>query len=128
MVLTMSSKILSAILILSGACLAIPSPLGQHGGGKLSPPGATCARFRIPITVIANNTIYNYPKFDSTIEVIDYVWEMDTWSHRKVPDRVVGRTVAEETFNIAVQLCVPNKGAKRETLQLATHGSVFAGK
>jgi hypothetical protein len=124
----MSSKILSAILILSGACLAIPSPPGQHGDGKPSPPGATCAKFKIPVSVTANNTIYDYPKVDSTIEVIDYVWETDTWSHRMGPDRVVGQTVTEETLNVAVQLCVPNKGAKRETLQLASHGSVFTGK
>jgi hypothetical protein len=124
----MSSKFLSSIVLLAGVCLAIPSPPGQHGSGKPNPPGATCAKFKVPITVTANNTIYDYPKVDSTIEAIDYVWEFDTWSHRKGPNRVVSQTVTKETFSIAAQLCVPHKDAKRETLQLATHGSVFTGR
>lgn len=125
-----SFSLISLVLMAMGDAFALPEPSTPDHQARPGPPGIICAKFSIPVSVTANNSIYAGPNVDSNIDAIEYVWDVDTWSHPTGPDRVLGTSITQATFNIAAQLCVPkpNQGTKREILQLATHGSVFTGK
>ncbi|OAQ64717.1 alpha/beta-Hydrolase [Pochonia chlamydosporia 170] len=86
---------------------------------------ATCIDLSIPITVSANNTVYDTPRIDSSIDVADWMWDMYTWSHANLTSRVNGTIHVKETFNISGKLCVPHNGRKADILQIATHGIAF---
>lgn len=88
-------------------------------------PPATCIDLSIPITVSANNAVYDTPRIDSNIDVADWMWDTYTWSHANLTSRVNGTIHVKETFNISGKLCVPHKGRKADILQIATHGIAF---
>jgi len=56
---------------------------------------------------------------------VDWVDDMTTWSSPNTTSRILGQITVKETFKISGQLCVPAKGARSDTLQLATHGVGF---
>ncbi|KAJ9607901.1 hypothetical protein H2200_007980 [Cladophialophora chaetospira] len=87
-------------------------------------PGASCAKFILPVTATAQNAAVNAPTVNSNIDAINWVWEFSTWSHNATA-RITGQPTVSGTYGIGAQLCIPTSGTKKEILQIATHGLGF---
>ncbi|KAJ9609753.1 hypothetical protein H2200_006081 [Cladophialophora chaetospira] len=75
----------------------------------------------------------SFPAVNNDIDVIEFVWNVDTWSHPNASTRIQGLTEINHTYNIGAQLCTPSQpagsgGGKADILQIATHGLVFNKK
>ncbi|KAF4948192.1 hypothetical protein FGADI_9820 [Fusarium gaditjirri] len=89
-----------------------------------TPTGLTkdCVQLQIPVTASANNTRYNSVKVESTIDLVDFIWDTSTWSHANRSTEVLP---VHGTYSISAQLCIPADGEKSDILQVATHGLGF---
>jgi hypothetical protein len=88
--------------------------------------GRNCVQLDIPVTVTANNSRADWPRLDANVDVTDWVWSLDTWSHANWSSIATGNIpIVQQTFSINTQLCVPVNGSKSDILQLATHGIGF---
>ncbi|KAL2835380.1 Alpha/Beta hydrolase protein [Aspergillus pseudoustus] len=86
----------------------------------------SCVFFDLPVTVSANNSIYDTPRVDNNIDAVDWIWNLESWTSPNITDRNKGVKKVEDTFTINAQLCVPTESAeKMGTLQIATHGFAF---
>ncbi|KAH6887759.1 hypothetical protein B0T10DRAFT_574928 [Thelonectria olida] len=82
-----------------------------------------CVQLDVPVTVSANNTRFDTPRVDSTIDAVGWIWDTYTWSRQ---NRTRGPVIPiHRTFTIAAELCVPSQGKKAHILQLATHGALY---
>ena len=90
-----------------------------------SHPNAACAVFTLPVPVSVQQPVYDIAHVDNDIEATQFAINADTWSFPQPSERVVNNITIDETFDISVQLCVPDEQAKRSSLHLATHGWVF---
>lgn len=117
--------IVTAALLLSRAkrTLAAQSPLAAPASGFSF--SKECIQLDIPLRINAKNHRYAYPRVDSNIDAVDWVWNLTTWSHGTPADHITGVIPINDTFTISTQLCVPPQGAKSDILQLATHGIGF---
>lgn len=80
----------------------------------------------VPLPINATNYFYDLPRVDSNIDVVDWIWDVTTWSHGDVSStRVTGVNPVNTTFTISAKLCVPPHGEKSDILQIATHGIGF---
>ncbi|KAL2830346.1 Alpha/beta hydrolase family-domain-containing protein [Aspergillus cavernicola] len=84
-----------------------------------------CVNLNLSLPVTANNSIYDIPRVDNSIDAVDYAWDLDRWTAPNPADRVTGVKDVHETFTISAQLCVPQHSEKAEILQIATHGFGF---
>lgn len=83
-----------------------------------------CVELQVPVPVNAINHHYNNtPRFDSTIDAVQWAVNFTTWSTNTSN---TGTLPVNRTFNINVQLCFPEQtDAKDSTLHIATHGLGF---
>ena len=125
---------LSTFQLLVSTCFygqaALATPTARSSTGKqptswTTTHGATCAKLNIAVPVQATNLVLEGPRVDSNLDAVTYAWDADTWSHPNASARISGTISVNQTFNIAVQLCVPSSGVKSEILQIATHGAGF---
>ena len=84
-------------------------------------PNRTCIEFTLPVSVTAQNAIYDVQRVDSTTEAVQFTVDLDTWD---VTQPIIQNITISDTFNINAQLCVPQSGAKKTHLQIATHGLI----
>ncbi|KAF5667456.1 alpha beta-hydrolase [Fusarium heterosporum] len=89
-----------------------------------TPTGHTrnCVELQVPVTVTANNTRYNSFQVNSNIDVVDWIWDISTWSHA---NRTSDTIQVHGTYSINAQLCIPSQGKRSDILQIATHGFGF---
>ena len=85
-------------------------------------PNRTCVEFTLPVSITAQNAIYDIQRVDNTAEAIQFTVDLDTWD---VTQPIIQNLTVSDTFNISAQLCVPQSGAKKTHLQIATHGLVL---
>ncbi|KAG6364144.1 hypothetical protein INS49_005742 [Diaporthe citri] len=83
-----------------------------------------CVQLQVPVPVIANNSHYEMPRVDSSIDAIGWELNVTAWSAPSFLDRNTGPVSVDQTFNISAQLCVPSAegGPKAGFLQIATQG------
>lgn len=110
--------VVGAILLLNRAKRTLAAPTTA---GFLK----ECVQLDIPLPINATNYHYAYPRVDSNIDAVDWVWNLTTWSHGASEDHMTGVIPINDTFIISAQLCIPAQGAKSNILQLATHGIGF---
>jgi len=118
---TMASVLV--VLVLAAASLvrkAKATPTGPPGSD-----GRQCVQLEVPVAVNTTAIHWLQKKVDSTLDAVDWVDDMTTWSSPNTTSRILGQITVKETFKISGQLCVPAKGARSDTLQLATHGVGF---
>jgi hypothetical protein len=117
---------LCALLMIAASITspAFAAPNPGHAAHRNRP----CVQLQVPVHVVANNSKYDMPRVDSTIDYIDWVWETERWSTRSGAERVVSTIPVDEILTINAQLCVPAGGSKAEILQVATHGVGFDGR
>ncbi|KAB5566255.1 hypothetical protein GE09DRAFT_1106058 [Coniochaeta sp. 2T2.1] len=83
-----------------------------------------CVQLEVPIKLSSfTTTTWNQPRVDSSIDAVDWVDWMTTWTTPE--NKASGKTTINQTFKINGQLCVPTKGTKSDIVQLATHGVGF---
>jgi len=112
---------MSRLLHISALVLGLPALIGAAA------PSSNCVPLTIPLTVTANNSVWDIQRVDNTIDVVDWVWDVDTWSHAN-KSRELGKVSITAEFNISAALCVPEGGAKSDILLLASHGVGFDKK
>jgi hypothetical protein len=98
---------------------------------KLHHPTQTdrpCIQLQVPVHVVANNSRFDMPRVDSTIDWVDWIWETERWSTPDAASRIRGVIPIDQTLTISAQLCVPPGGSKSQILQVATHGVGFDGR
>lgn len=101
--------------------------LGQTSAAASSQTQRPCIDLEIPVKVKANNSIYDAPHVESTIDAVDWSWNQDTWSSPNASERVTAALPVDQTFAISGRLCVPVHAGKTDIVQIATHG-VGVGK
>ena len=101
------------LLALAGAAAANPRRDLQSG--------KKCIDFKVPVTIKADSVIWDVPRVNNDIDVVDFVWALSEVSAPPIMDRVKGMKPVHGTFSISAHLCVPNKG-RGNILQIATHG------
>ncbi|KAJ9609116.1 hypothetical protein H2200_006887 [Cladophialophora chaetospira] len=109
--------------LIAPAALAAP---GRHYNATRA--DRPCIELRIPVHVVANNSQYQMPRVDSTIDYVDWVWFTERWSALTSAELVTGAIPVNQTFTIHGQLCIPPGGSKADILQIATHGGGFDGR
>ena len=112
-------------MIYSSISLLLAALAVQQGNANLANPASTtrpCVQLEIPVKLSTTATRWLQPRVDSSIDAVDWVVYMTTWSTPNITERINGTVVITDTFKINGQLCVPPKGAKADILQLATHG------
>ncbi|KIX96815.1 uncharacterized protein Z520_07535 [Fonsecaea multimorphosa CBS 102226] len=115
----MAATFVIALLALSRTILASPVKASQRVHGS-------CKQFNIPVFVSADSMVYEHPNVESNIEARAWAIYQDAWSTPKAAQTVTQNTTTTGTFNIHAQLCIPNApGAKKEILQIATHGAHY---
>lgn len=119
----MATALLSALALFS--TLAASSPVASKPPGYGGSKNGMCTTFTLPIPVTVSEHLYSLPPVDSNIDAAAYEVIMDTWSGKPFPERIVQNITFEKTFQIHAQLCVPPSGAKKDMLQIATHGGGF---
>ncbi|KAK3068261.1 hypothetical protein LTR53_014320 [Teratosphaeriaceae sp. CCFEE 6253] len=80
---------------------------------------AGCHAVTIPVPVSATNVRFTLPTVDDSLEAVQ--WAIED-SRRTNVNRTSGTIAINQTFSIATQLCVPAHGAKKDHLQILTHG------
>ncbi|KAL4799712.1 Alpha/Beta hydrolase protein [Aspergillus venezuelensis] len=108
---------LSLLPLITASPTPIPSPS--------TPNTRPCKDLTLSLPITATNSLYDIPRVDNTIDAVDFVWNLDTWSSPKPADRIRGDIHINETFTISAMLCVPEDSEKRGILQIATHGFGF---
>ena len=107
---------------------ALISAILFHSALSLAQANAThyphsCIQANIPISVVAENNIYDVPKADNNFEATDFVTFIETWSSKAAAYTPTGNITIDDTFSISIQLCTPEKQTERsKILQIATHG------
>lgn len=107
----------SVALMMCARSSAAPAPA--------APLSKSCVQLEVPLLITANNSRFDLPRVDSSIDAVDWVWDLTIWSHRSETGRVTGVIPVNDTFTISAQLCVPEQGTKADILQIATHGIGF---
>jgi len=82
-----------------------------------------CVDFQIPVVVDAINQKLEAPGVSSNVEAVNMVLNLEAWN---APNFTKGDIHVQQTFSISARLCVPEKGAKNDILQIATHGGGFS--
>ncbi|KAF4451546.1 hypothetical protein F53441_5503 [Fusarium austroafricanum] len=98
---------------LSALTPTFASPTGQN---------KNCINLQIPVTASGKNVKYNSVKVENNIELVDFVWDVTTWSHA---NRSSEELPVRGKYSINAQLCIPANGKKSDILQIATHGLGF---
>ncbi|KAM0355080.1 hypothetical protein ACHAPU_000937 [Fusarium lateritium] len=107
------AKLTNYLLGLSALTLTLATPTGRT---------RNCVELQVPVTVTANNTRYNSVPVNSNIDLVDWIWDISTWSHA---NRTSDTIRVRGTYSINAQLCIPSQGKKSDILQIATHGFGF---
>lgn len=107
----------SVALMMFTRSSAAPAPAAPHS--------KQCVQLEVPLLITANNSRFDLPRVDNSVDAVDWVWDLTTWSHKGESGRVTGVIPVNDTFTISAQLCVPPQGAKSDVLQIATHGIGF---
>ncbi|KAL4789161.1 Alpha/Beta hydrolase protein [Aspergillus venezuelensis] len=84
-----------------------------------------CVKVTLPVIINATTSTFDIPRVDNTIDAVDFAWEIDHRGSRAPPQRITGQKVIDDEFFIDAKLCIPKDGAKRDILQIATHGFGF---
>ncbi|KAL4938487.1 hypothetical protein BDV06DRAFT_225967 [Aspergillus oleicola] len=113
----MASLFLLGVLSLLPLVTASPAPV----------PRSTrpCKDLTLSLPIMATNSLYDIPHVDNTIDAVDLVWNLDTWTAPSPADRIKGDIPINQIFTISAQLCVPEDSKKKGILQIATHGFGF---
>ena len=107
------------LLAFVGFTLTQASPIQPTHGN------ADCSSFNIPVPITAQTHLFNVIHVDSSIDATRYAIDFDTWDSPTVAERVIDNITISRTYNIHANLCVPRNGAKKNLLQVATHGGAF---
>lgn len=88
-----------------------------------------CINVTVPVTISAQNGIYNIAIPQTNLEAIDFARNL-TQQGRNFSDTVfTGFKTVQGTYNISTQFCTPTKGnatnATNPTIQVLTHGIGF---
>ncbi|KAK3711998.1 hypothetical protein LTR37_009310 [Vermiconidia calcicola] len=84
-----------------------------------------CINLTLPVSVTAQNAVYDVVHVDNNIDAAAFAVDSDTYSSPNSTERIIKAVPIKDTFNISAQLCVPSHGLKKESLQIATHGGGF---
>ena len=84
-----------------------------------------CVDFMLPVSVTAQNAVYDVLQVEDNINATAFGVDLDTWSSPMGSDRILRNITVSNTFDISAQLCIPSNGTKKEHLQIATHGILF---
>src|SRR3954471_2557207 len=82
----------------------------------------SCKQLNIPVYATANSAIYDIPRVDNDIEATAWAIYDATRTTPHSVDNIIKNTTTSGTFNIHAQLCIPKSSAKKDILQIATHG------
>ncbi|TKA62865.1 hypothetical protein B0A55_12430 [Friedmanniomyces simplex] len=85
----------------------------------------TCKQFGIPVYATASSAIYEIPTVNTDIEAAAWAIYDATRTTPHDSSNITKNTTTSGTFNIHVQLCIPNPSGTGNTLQIATHGAHF---
>ncbi|KAK4222666.1 hypothetical protein QBC38DRAFT_518708 [Podospora fimiseda] len=92
----------------------------------IATPTKQCIELEIPISIIANNSIYSMPTVDNTFEAVQWTLNVTTWSRNLNSSINLGPKLINSTFSINAQLCIPqHKTPKSNILQIAISGRGF---
>lgn len=111
----MALTIVAALLTFAASSLAAPSHTQRP-----------CTDIQIPVAVNAVNQKWDAPRVDNDIDAVAFVQDIETWSSPNITQRLEGNIQVKKTLSISARLCVPEKGKKKNTLQIATHGGGFS--
>lgn len=115
----MATAVTLALLAHSSIKHANASPILEERGSK------SCSSFTMPISITANNHIYDLVQVNSNIDAVYYAQDLDTWDNPLFPDRIIKNITISKTYDIHATLCVPPKGSKKSLLHIASHGGGF---
>lgn len=107
------------LLAFNGVAHTVASPLVHKRTGK------PCTSFTVPISITAQNHLYDLVQVNSNLDAVHYAQDLDTWDSPTFPDRIVANVNLSTTYDIFMTLCVPINGNKSSYLQIATHGGQF---
>jgi hypothetical protein len=112
---TQSLSFLPLALSLAGAALCAPS------GASYQPKGASCQKWKIPLSVTSLNYQFNATKFTNNLDVVNFTTAISTVNSTSVFQPV--DLPINQTFDIEISatFCEPKK-RKGKTVILATHG------
>lgn len=99
--------------------------LSQATPAKRTTDTNPCIELEVPVDVRNNAIHWLQPRVDSTIDAVDWVADMTTWTSPNVTQRIQGQVNINATYKIRGKLCVPENNAKANILQIATHGVGF---
>jgi hypothetical protein len=85
-----------------------------------------CVDFQIPVAVDTVNQKFEAPQVNNNVDAVNLVLNLVAWNAPNVTQRNQGDIRVQQTFSISARLCVPENGAKKDILQIATHGGGFS--
>ncbi|KAF2832163.1 hypothetical protein CC86DRAFT_424516 [Ophiobolus disseminans] len=89
---------------------------------SLDRPDGYCKQLNIPVFATAPSAIYNIPRVNSNIEATAWAIYDATRTTPHDLSNILKNTTTSDIFNIHAQLCIPKASAKKDILQIATHG------
>ena len=104
---------------------ALLAGLGQATPAKRTTGTKPCIELEIPVDVRNKAIHWLQTRVDSTIDAVDWVADMTTWTSPNVTQRIQGEVDINATYKIRGKLCVPENSNKANILQIATHGVGF---
>lgn len=85
-----------------------------------------CTYFNLPITASSSDAyVFDIVHPDDNINATALAVQLSTVTTPSPAELVTKNITVSGTYNIAAQLCVPQNGSKKETLQIASHGAIF---
>ena len=107
--------------------IAVALLLNGLEAGPISypPDNRPCTEFILPVSATAQNAEYDIVQVKDNMDASAFAVDLDTWSSPTASDRILRNFTVSDTFDINVQLCIPPDGAKKNHLQIATHGNSF---
>ena len=84
-----------------------------------------CTTFTLPVSITAQNHVYDVVHVNSNIDATHFAQDIDTWDNPNFLQRQIKNITISKTYDIHAQLCVPPNGRKKSSVYIATHGGQF---
>ncbi|KAF2030547.1 hypothetical protein EK21DRAFT_100415 [Setomelanomma holmii] len=111
----MAFKIIYVALLLVNCTLASPFRSAQR-------PDGNCKQCDVPVSATAPSAVYDIPRVNNDMEATAWAIFDATRTTPHGVQNIIKNTATSGVFNIHAQLCIPKSSAKKDILQIATHG------
>jgi pimeloyl-ACP methyl ester carboxylesterase len=120
-ILTMAVSLIALVLLLLRDHRSLASPTPDP---SIRPHG-TCQQLDLFVSAAADSAVYDIPQVNNDIDARAWAIFDSTRTTHHDTSTILRNTTTSGTFKIHAQLCVPFSSAKKDIIQIATHGAHY---